>query len=63
MTLIEKIEFTSYNYNKELNIKYESLTTDTCYYLKNIANNNKSRNIILDITNNIDEKLSSTIYI
>jgi hypothetical protein len=56
-TSIEKIEFTSYNYYKQPNIKYESLTTETCYYLKNIANNNKSRNIILDITNNIDDKL------
>ena len=50
-TLIEKIEFTSYNYSEELNIKYESLSTDTIDYLKNIVNNNQTRNIILEINN------------
>ena len=43
-TLIEKIVFTSDN---------ELLTNDICNYLKNIVNNNKLRNIVLEITNKI----------
>ena len=54
-TLIEKIVFTSYISSNIINI-FPSLDTDTCNYLKNIINKNTKRNIILEITNNINDK-------
>ena len=47
-TSIEKIIFTSYS---QIFCLCDSLSTDTIDYLKNIVNNNQTRNIILEINN------------